>query len=290
MQNLDKVMEFINKLKRETIKYYVDNQLPGLIETHTNYPYIHIKSFTTEVTPIHSVDKQYSFLISSDAHLNTKSTAECRYGITNIHVTPSSNYQAKLWLGGQTYEIANPQTGGFWMTSDGRSIPIILCHEIAIEYQFGEWLEPITVTWDLIEYHKDQPPTTIAQSINSYQQLTHVTGDEAHTPYFALPLTNGMPLAKLSVQFLDGDNNFLSAVWLFTGPNDNIRRLSKNPVCGNWELQQDITVPEHELFLSMDTRIQYSRLTGKQPPTRACVRLDTWNLTRVMSGMYGAMF
>jgi hypothetical protein len=325
MQNLDKVMEYLNKLKRETIKNYVDNQLPGLIETRTKYPATHVKSFTAEVTPTHNIDKQYSFLMSSDEHLNTKSTAECRYGITNIQIKPFPNnneYLAKLWLGGQTHELANPQTGGFWMTSDGRSIPIILCHEIAIEFQFGEWLEPVTVTWDLIAYrshsilsppavgknlgerqcldpeletkglwyHKDQPPTTIVQSVNSYQHVSNVTGDEAHTPYFSLPQTNGMPLAKLTVQFLDGDSDALSAVWLFTGPADDIRRLSRNSVTGCWELQQDITAPEHELFLDRNTRIQYSRLNGKQPPTKADVRLDTWNLTRVMCGMYGAMF
>jgi hypothetical protein len=300
----------------------VDNQLPGLIETRTKYPATYVKSFTTEVTPIHGVDKQYSFLVSSDANLNTKSTADCRYGITNIQVTPSYNYLAKLWLGGQTHELTNPQTGEFWMTSEGRSIPIIVYHEIAIEFQFGEWLEPVTVTCDMIEYcshsilsppavgenlgerqyldpgfeaqglwyHKGQSPTTIVQSVNSFQHVTHIAGDADHSTHFALPQTNGMPLAKLSVRFLDGDNDALSAVWLFTNPNDNIRRLTKNSATGIWELQQDITAPEHELFLDRDTRIQFSRMDGTLAPTRANVRLDTWNLTRVMGGMYGTMF
>jgi hypothetical protein len=290
MQNLDKIMEFLNKLKRETIKYYVDNQLPGLIETRTKYPATYLKSFTVEVTPIPGLDKQYCMLSCSDEEFSPKFEADGRYGVTNIQIHGEPDCLAKLWLGGQTYELSDSQTGRFWMTSDDRSVPIIVYHEIAIEFQFGEWLEPITVTWDLIEYHKDQPPTTIAQSINSYQQVTHVTGDEAHTPYFSLPQTNGMPLAKLTVQFLDGDNDALSAVWLFTNPNDNIRRLTKNSTTGCWELQQDITALEHELFLPMDTRIQYSRLNGKQPPTNADIRLDTWNLTRVLCGMYGAMF
>lgn len=290
MQNLDKVMEYLNKLKRETIKNYVDNQLPGLIETRTKYPATHAKSFTAEVMPIPGVNKQGFTLSCSDEHLNTKIAPDCRYGVTNIQIHGKLGYLAKLWLGGQTHELADPQTGKFWMTSDGRSIPIILYHEIAIEFQFGEWLEPVTVTWDLIEYHKDLLPTTIVQSVNSFQHVTHVTGDEAHTPYFSLPQTNGMPLAKLTVQFLDGDNDSISAVWLFTNHNDNIRRLTRNSTTGCWELQQDITAPEHELFLSMDTRIQYSRLNGKQPPTKGDVRLDTWNLTRVMSGMYGTMF
>ena len=104
------------------------------------------------------------------------------------------------------------------------------------------------------------------------------------------PSANGMPLAKLAVRFLDGDNDAVSAVWLFTNPKDDIRRFTKNSTSGIWVLQQNITAPEHELFLPMDTRIQYSRLNGKQAPTQASVRLDTWNLTRVMSEMYGAMF
>jgi len=322
---VDKIMEFLNKLKRECVKYYVDNQLPSIIETYTKYPATNVKSFTTKVIPIPGVDKQYFTLSCSDEEFNHKSEADGQYGVTNIQIMPSTNnkeYLAKLWLGGQTHELADSQTGKFWMTSDGRSIPIILCHKISIEFQFGEWLEPVTVSWDLIAYrshsilsppalgknlgerqcldpgletqglwyHKDQSPTTIIQSVSSYQHVTYNTGNDAQTPYFALPLTNGMPLAKLSVRFLDGDNDALSAVWLFTGPADDIRRLTKHVDTGNWELQQDITAPDHKLFLSNDTRIQYSRLNGKQPPTKADVRLDNWNLTRVMGGMYGAMF
>lgn len=319
MQNLVKVMEYLNKLKRETIKNYVDNQLPDLIETHTKYPTEHLKSFTGEVMPIPGLDKQCFMLSCSDEEFSPKFEADGRYGVTNIQIHGKLGYLAKLILGGQTYELSDPQTGRFWMTSECRSVPIIIYHEISIEFQFGEWLEPVTVTWDLIEYrshsilsppavgknlgerqcldpgletqglwyHKDQPPTTIVQSINSYQQVTHVAGDDTHIPYFALLSTNGMPLAKLSVQFLDGDNDALSAVWLFTGPDDDIRRLSRNSVTGCWELTTPI---DNQLFLPDNTKIQYSRLVGKQPPTRACIRLDTWNLTRVMSGMYGAMF
>lgn len=280
-------MELMDKLKRDTIKNYVDNQLPDLIEKCATYPATHVKSFTTQVKPIPGVDKQYCMLSCSDEEFSPKFVADGRYGVTNIQIHGEPGCLAKLNLGGQPYELLDPQTGRCWMTCEGRSIPIIVYHEIAIEFQFGEWLDPVTVTWDLVKYHNAHPPVTLLQSVNSFQHMTHIMGDDSHTPYFAIPPPNGMPLAKLSVQFLDGDTSALSAVWLYTCPDDNIHRLTINSKNGSWELT---TLIDTLLFLPDNAKIQYSRLDGKQPPTRACVRLDTWNLTRVMGGMYGAMF
>jgi hypothetical protein len=283
-------MEFMDKLKRSTIKDYVTNHQARIISNLAKYPYATIRTCIETIVPDPGAERQLFNLLFDDAHRDGK------FGVTNIQVS----HLAKLILGGQHYEQANTLNGQFWMTSQGRSIPITKWHDITLEFQFNGRLDPVTIQWDLVEYHHEQPliqpclsdtPYEIIQSVNSAQHVTYAAGDTRGVIGFALPESRGMPLAKLSVRFLDGDSDALSAAWIYTNPESEIQRLTLNSTTGYWELHRDISEPdEDKLFLASGARIQYSRMDGKQPPTRADIRLDTWNLTRVMGGMYGAMF
>ena len=293
-------MEFLRNLKHITIKDYITNHRKRIHNNLDKYPPKPVIEIVIKETPKFTNERRVICLLEHVLQHVKTSASGLQYGITNLRITPSNAvYMAQINLGGQEYELADPQTGQFWMTNECRSFPITKNHDITLQLQFSDQLEPVTISCDVIKYDDNQTaikpcasdvPYEAIETVNSHQHVSSVSGDSAHTPYFGLPLTNGMPLAKLAVRFLDGDNDALSAVWLFTGPADDIHRLSRNSVTGYWELQLDITAAEHELFLPMDTRIQYSRLNSKQPPTKADVRLDTWNLTRVMGGMYGAMF
>ncbi len=280
----------MDKLKRSTIKDYVTNHQARIVSNLAKYPHTTISTCIETIVPNPETERQLFNLLFDGAQLDGK------FGVTNIQVS----HLAKLMLGGQPYELADPMTGQFWMTSQGRSIPITKWHDITLEFRFSKRLDPVTIQWDIIEYNQEQQPIQpclsdthyeIIQSVNSAQHVTYAAGDTDGVIGFELPESRGMPLAKLSVRFLDGDSESLSAVWLFTNPESEIQRLTRNALTGNWELKHEITEPdEDKLFLASGARVQYSRLDGKQPPTRAEIRLDTWNLTRVMSGMYGAMF